>query len=193
MEGALREMQPRCRNRAVGALRTVYLLITITVVAASHPQLVAQEVTNQATPVAGHGCFAGWAGCGAVQASIRWPRCCRREDTTALVTEADTQSRLGSRYVLDGDVVITYRDRRVEADHIEYDKETGELTATGHLKVTGGANHEIIMASHGTMNLKTQTGRFYDVTGSVGLKNGPAKPNDLCEQQSVSCLRDEWW
>ena len=68
-------------------------------------------------------------------------------------------------------MVITYRDRKVEADHIEYDSETGELTANGHLKVTGGANHENISASHGTMNLKKQTGRFYDVTGSVGLKS----------------------
>ena len=44
----------------------------------------------------------------------------------------------------DGDVVVTYRDREIKADHIEYDTETGELTANGHLHVTGGANHEDI-------------------------------------------------
>jgi LPS-assembly protein len=38
--------------------------------------------------------------------------------------------------------------------------------------VMGGPNHEDITADHGTMNLNQQTGRFYDVTGSVGLKNG---------------------
>ena len=114
----------------------------------------------------------------------RW--CCRRpRDTTTLVTEADTQSRMGSSLVLDGNVVVTYRDRRVEADHIEYDKETGELTATGHLKATGGANNEIITASHGTMNLRTQTGRFYDVTGSVGLKT-VEQQDGVYERQSVS-------
>ena len=93
------------------------------------------------------------------------------EDTTAVTIESDTQSKLDTRYVLDGDVVITYRDRIVKADHIEYDTDTGELIANGRLHVTGGANHEDIMASHGTMNLNKQTGRFYDVTGSVGLKN----------------------
>ncbi len=94
------------------------------------------------------------------------------DDRTTVGIESDTQSRLGSRYVLDGSVVVTYRDRMVRADHIEYDTVSGELTATGHLKVTGGPNAEDISASHGEMNLGTQTGRFYDVTGSVGMKPG---------------------
>jgi LPS-assembly protein len=93
------------------------------------------------------------------------------DDLTTVEMESDTQSKLGSRYVLDGDVVITYRDRIIKADHIEYDTETSELTANGHLHVTGGANHEDIQASHGTMNLNQDTGRFYDVNGSVGVKN----------------------
>ena len=41
---------------------------------------------------------------------------------------------------------------------------------TGHVLVTGGPNHEIIHASHGTYNLKTATGSFYDVDGSVGIQ-----------------------
>jgi LPS-assembly protein len=165
-------MQTRCRNRGVGALRTVYLLITITVVAASHPQLVAQEVSNQATPVAGS-TAALPDGPDAPQLQ-KFPEAvvlpAVEGTTTTLVTEADTQSRLGNRLVLDGNVVVTFRDRRVEADHIEYDEDTGELTASGHLKATGGVNDEIITASHGTMNLRTQTGRFYDVKGSVGRR-----------------------
>ena len=84
---------------------------------------------------------------------------------------SDTQAKAGSVYTLDGTVVIHYRDRVVEADHIEYDEDTQDLTATGHLHVTGGKNHEEMRASHGTVNLKTQTGRFYDVTGSVGVKS----------------------
>ncbi len=71
--------------------------------------------------------------------------------------------------MLDGDVEITYQDRIVKADHIEYDTESREVTATGHLDVQGGANREHIQASHGTFNLRTETGRFYDVTGSIGL------------------------
>ncbi len=92
-------------------------------------------------------------------------------ETDALVIESDgAQTKVGSRFTLDRNVVLQYRGYRVEADHIEYDTDTGELLATGHLRASGGANHELITASHGTMNLKAQTGRFYDVSGSVGLK-----------------------
>ena len=92
------------------------------------------------------------------------------EEGVPVSIDANTQSKTGSLYVLDGGVVIHYRGRVVEADHIEFDDETQDLTATGHLHVSGGRNQEEIRASHGVVNLKTQVGRFYDVTGSVGVK-----------------------
>jgi LPS-assembly protein len=160
------------KSFALSAFNTVYLLITITLFAASHPHLLAQQVTTQATPaVESPGSPASLPD---APGTVRYPDAevlPALDDTTAVVMESDTQSKLGNLYVLDGDVVVTYRDRIVNADHIEYDRGTGELTAKGHLHVTGGANHEDIKASHGTMNLNTQTGRFYDVTGSVGLKS----------------------
>jgi LPS-assembly protein len=85
-------------------------------------------------------------------------------------TESDALIERGGVLDLDGHVVVTYQDRRVEADHIAYDTNTGELTATGHVLVLGGANDERIHATHGTYNLKTGTGRFFEVTGSVGIK-----------------------
>ena len=97
------------------------------------------------------------------------------DGTTVVIETSGPQTRTGTRYTLDKDVVITYGDRRIEADHVDYDAETGELNASGHLKVTGGANGEEINASRGSMNLKTQTGRFFDVKGSVGL-HGSHKP-----------------
>ncbi len=87
-----------------------------------------------------------------------------------VTTEADTESRTGPLIVLDGNVVLGYGDRRVEADHVEYNSDTGELTARGHLHASGGKNHEEIRASHGEVNLRSQVGTFYDVSGSVGLK-----------------------
>jgi LPS-assembly protein len=146
-------------------LTAVSLLITTTVIAASHPHLQAQEVTTLATPAASLPDAPG---------AVRYPVAevvPATDDTTLVGIEADTQSQLGSVYVLDGKVEIKYRDRVIQADHIEFDKETGELTANGHLHLSGGPNHEDITASHGTMNLNRETGRFYDVTGSVGLKN----------------------
>jgi LPS-assembly protein len=148
------------------ALRTIYLLITITGLGTSHPQLAAQEVTSEAPRVESLPDGPG---------AVKYPeaKVVPQEDNTTLVeiTTAGPQSKTGSLYVLDDEVVIHYREWVVRADHIEYDIETGDLTAKGHLKVTGGPNSEIISASHGEMNLRKQTGRFYDVIGSVGLKN----------------------
>ena len=160
-----------CDRSSVGdrllqrALKAVYLLITITLLGTSHPQLAAQEVTNEAPPASlpdGPG-------------AVKYPeaKVVPQEDNTTLVeiTTVGPQSKTGSLYVLDDEVVIHYREWVVRADHIEYDMDTGDLTAKGHLKVTGGPNSEMISASHGEMNLREQTGRFYDVVGSVGLKN----------------------
>jgi LPS-assembly protein len=146
-------------------VRAVYFFITITVVAVSHPQVAAQEVTSEALPPSQ-----------LVNApdEARYPVAevlPGTETTTKVVIESDVQSERAGHYILDGNVVVTYGNRKVEADHIEYDTESGDLTATGHLKATGGKNDEIISASHGTMNVKTQTGRFYEVVGSVGMKN----------------------
>jgi LPS-assembly protein len=127
---------------------------------------MAQEVTTQATPSP----ESLPDGPGAVRypdAEVLPPE---DDRTTVVIESSGPQTKVGSLYTLDDDVVITYRDRTVRADHIEYNTDTGELTATGHLRVTGGPNHEDISASHGKMNLVNQTGRFYDVKGSVGLK-----------------------
>lgn len=164
------------RHRWSGVPRGVYLLITIMGMASSHPQLRAQEVSNQEPSAAVQLPDDPETNVQRYPDAIMLPA---PDDTSMVVIESSgPQTKTGSRYTLDGDVVITYKDRRVEADHIDYDSETGDLNANGHLKVSGGQNSESITASHGTMNLKTQTGRFFDVKGSVGLRPGPssAKP-----------------
>lgn len=136
--------------------------------AANHPHLAAQELSSQALPQI------------AVQTALPdAPSGAQYPDaivlpatgaTTEVTMESLTQSKDGSVFILDRDVVVTYGDRIVKADHIEYDKDTGDVTATGHVKLIGGANHEEISASHGTLNLRTQQGTLYDVSGSVGLR-----------------------
>ena len=138
-----------------------------------HPQVWGQQVTSEAPPPSAASPSLPDGPSGAKSSAARYPVAevlPETEKTTAVSIESATQSRVGSKYILDGDVVIHYGDRTVQADHIEYDTETGELTANGHLKATGGRNNEMIAASHGTLNTKLQTGRFYDVSGSVGIK-----------------------
>ena len=44
----------------------------------------------------------------------------------AVNLESDTQMERNKVFVLDGTVVITYGDRVLRADHVEYDANTGE-------------------------------------------------------------------
>ena len=132
----------------------------------SHSHVLAQEVTTPA-PLAEE---LPEAPAGAALPIAKLVEDSSRDGAINAVIESDTQSVIGDKLILDGTVVITYGDRRLEADHVEYNRQTSDLVASGHLKATGGANAESIEASHGEMNLKSQTGRFYDVKGSVGVK-----------------------
>ena len=91
------------------------------------------------------------------------------EGTLPLSMEADKESRYGAISRLEGNVVIVYRGHTIRADRISYDATTGDIIAEGHVSLTGGDNDESMQASHGTYNLDTQKGTFYDVNGSVGM------------------------
>jgi LPS-assembly protein len=80
------------------------------------------------------------------------------------------QEEEGSVYKLHGVVEIYYQDYVLKADDATFNSDTKEATATGHFTLDGGPNDEHIRASHGTYNLDTETGRFYDVIGTTGLR-----------------------
>ena len=84
--------------------------------------------------------------------------------------EADRQTRVGDTWTLNGSVVIHYRDYIVRADKVVYHQSTSELEADGNLQVTGGPNDAYIEASHGDMRLDMHTARFYNVSGSIGVR-----------------------
>lgn len=80
------------------------------------------------------------------------------------------QEKVGNLYKLRGDVEIHYRNYVLRADEVTYNSDSGEATASGHFRLDGGPNDDHIKASHGTYNLTAETGRFYDVTGTTGLR-----------------------
>ena len=80
------------------------------------------------------------------------------------------QEEEGSVYQLHGAVEIYYENYVLRADEATYNSGTKEVTATGHFALDGGPNDDHIRASHGTYNLDLETGRFYDVTGTTGLR-----------------------
>ena len=79
------------------------------------------------------------------------------------------QEKQGDTYHLRGQVEIDYEDYVILADHVQYNSLIGDVEADGHLQVTGGPDHEDFAADHGRLNLNRQTGRLYNVIGSVGV------------------------
>ncbi len=80
------------------------------------------------------------------------------------------QEQQGSVYQLHGAVEIHYGSYVLKADEATFNADTKEATATGHFALDGGPNDDHIRASYATYNLDLETGRFYDVTGTTGLR-----------------------
>jgi LPS-assembly protein len=83
---------------------------------------------------------------------------------------ADQQEKVSDVYKLHGNAEIHYRTYVLRADEFTYNSDSGEATASGHFTLDGGPNDDHIKASHGTYNLTAETGRFYDVTATTGLR-----------------------
>ena len=158
-----------------------YLFITIMLVLLRHPHLRAQEITSQAPPGNVEKTAIPVEASGLPNDPDGYPVAHivpAGQGAEKVVITSDnplsTQSYEDGVYTADRDVVITYKTRRVEADHLEYDSNSHIVTATGHLVIVDTAKQERISASHGTYNLEASTGRFYDVAGSIGIKLQPS-------------------
>src|SRR6202167_5343076 len=76
----------------------------------------------------------------------------------------------GPIYHLRGKAEIDYRTYILHGDRITYSADTGDSELEGHVVLDGGPYDEHVEASHGTYNIRTQVGTFYDVIGTVGLE-----------------------
>ena len=73
-------------------------------------------------------------------------------------------------YKLRGEAEIHYRNYILYADKITYNEDTGEVDLEGHVVLDGGPYDEHVQASHATYNIKTESGKFYDVVGTAGFR-----------------------
>jgi LPS-assembly protein len=89
--------------------------------------------------------------------------------------ESKQQEKHGNVYTLTGEVRIDYKDYTLTADKVSYDDETKDAEADGHVRVQGGHNNELILADHGNLNFDLETGRFENVTGSIGRQPSESK------------------
>lgn len=76
----------------------------------------------------------------------------------------------GDQYALHGDVEVEYEDFVFHGQTVTYDAATGDATATGGAALSGGSRDIHIAASHATYNIRSRTGKFYDVIGTTGAR-----------------------
>ena len=99
-----------------------------------------------------------------------------------LVVSADRLDRTGSVVTYAGDVVVTFRDMRVEADTIVYDESTQMLEASdGVTFVVRG--EERLAGRYLEINMDTTAGVLTEATGELG-------PNYLIQAAEAHRLED---
>jgi LPS-assembly protein len=137
--------------------------IFITAAFACHLLLAPGIVTSQTLPPAGAPV--------AAPAAVPVPATAAAGQMEEEVTiRAVQQEKEGSVYHLRGAVEIDYRTYILHADQVTYNADTGDSEVEGHVTLDGGPYDEHVEASHGTYNIRTQTGTFYSVIGTVGLQ-----------------------
>ncbi|HXZ18435.1 MAG TPA: putative LPS assembly protein LptD, partial [Candidatus Acidoferrales bacterium] len=99
----------------------------------------------------------------AAQAAPRQVRAPARKGLVQL--EAQQQRKVGNTFYADGDVDIHYETMRLRADHAEYNSDTGEARARGHVRYD--SDTQSLEATDGIYNVRTGQGTFHHVHGTV--------------------------
>lgn len=84
--------------------------------------------------------------------------------------KAIEQEKQGSIYKLKGQVEIDYGTYVLRGDSMEYNSDSGQVKAEGHIVLDGGPGDEHVEASRAEYNIHTEVGRFENVRGSAGLR-----------------------
>lgn len=101
------------------------------------------------------------------------PKSAQPVSADEVVILAERQQKAGSVFTLSGNVEIRYRGITFFADEVTYDEEKQTIEARGHVVFEHGDDR--IEAREGRYDLKTQTGEFAGVEGTVGV---PPKPSE---------------
>ncbi len=158
-------------------------LVFNTLLALCHLQLTGQALTNAAPPPTQQAASSNSAGTDAQVPSSSLPDDPGQEllpvaqpepmpqTGIPVIAAADNQTWVGNVWTGNGRVEFHYRDYIVHADKVIYDRSTTEVQAEGHVQVAGGPNDVLIDADHGDMLLNLHTARFYQVSGSQGVRS----------------------
>jgi LPS-assembly protein len=94
------------------------------------------------------------------------PSSVREQDVTIRALQ---QEKDGTVFKLRGEAEIHYGTYILYADSVDYDSDTGESIADGHVVLDGGPNDEHVEATHATYNVRSEVGRFEHVVGTTGM------------------------
>jgi len=141
--------------------------IFITTALVCHLLLASGIVTSQTLPPAAATVSASESAPATAPALPTAPAGQTEEEVTIRAVQ---QEKDGSIYHLRGEVEIRYRTYILHADQVTYNADTGDSELEGHVVLDGGPYDEHIEASHGTYNIRTETGTFYSVIGTVGMQ-----------------------
>ncbi len=95
------------------------------------------------------------------------PSTVREQDITIRALQ---QEKDGVVYKLRGQAEIHYGTYTLYADSVDYNSDTGESIADGHVVLDGGSNDEHVEATHATYNVRSESGRFQHVVGTTGMQ-----------------------
>ncbi|MBI3405563.1 MAG: LPS-assembly protein LptD [Acidobacteria bacterium] len=117
------------------------------------------------------------------QASKTTPARARKRQPGVFELKAKQQRLEKKTSYFDGDVEILYQGIRLRADHVQYDSETQEASAQGHVQLDYETQH--VEATEGTYNLQTRKGTFHNVHGLIRIERAP-NPNVLLSPNPFS-------
>jgi LPS-assembly protein len=95
----------------------------------------------------------------------------RQTAAIAEITAGGPQRKEGDTYIADKDVDIHYLGMRLQADHVEYNTDTSEALARGH--VIYDYQNEHLEADEAKMNVASNQGTFQNVRGSIRVERRP--------------------
>ena len=88
-------------------------------------------------------------------------------DSEHVRIESITQEVEGVLRHLRGNVRIETTDMMLRADELDYNSDTGDLEARGHVHFEHFVRGEKLDCEKAEYNVNTETGKFYEVSGSA--------------------------
>ena len=89
----------------------------------------------------------------------------RKSQPTITIKSADRQEITGNTFIADGNVEIAWEGYKIYADHLEFNRETKKLLASGRVTMT--SKETVITGDKFTFNLKKRSGEMVDTYGQL--------------------------